>query len=54
MRHEYRPAVGLQFHPEECTERFPDGRSILEAFFRDVAGLVPLGAGDPAITEVQT
>ncbi len=35
MRHGDRPLLGVQFHPEEYTERFPDGKRILEAFFRD-------------------
>jgi GMP synthase-like glutamine amidotransferase len=35
MRHEARPLVGVQFHPEDYTERFPDGRRILEAFFAE-------------------
>ncbi|HLJ20031.1 MAG TPA: gamma-glutamyl-gamma-aminobutyrate hydrolase family protein [Stellaceae bacterium] len=33
MRHETRPLVGLQFHPEDYSDRFPDGRRILENFF---------------------
>ncbi len=34
MRHETRPLIGLQFHPEDYSERFPDGRRILENFLR--------------------
>jgi GMP synthase-like glutamine amidotransferase len=33
MRHEERPLVGVQFHPEDWTDRFPDGRAVLQAFF---------------------
>jgi GMP synthase-like glutamine amidotransferase len=33
MRHERRPLVSVQFHPEDWTDRFPDGRKILENFF---------------------
>lgn len=36
MRHLKRPIVGVQFHPELYTERFPDGKRILENFFREV------------------
>jgi len=35
MRHEKRPLIGVQFHPEEYTDRFPDGKHILQAFFRE-------------------
>jgi GMP synthase (glutamine-hydrolysing) len=35
MRHETRALIGVQFHPEDYTERFPDGRHFLEAFFRE-------------------
>lgn len=35
MRHTERPLVGVQFHPEDYTEAFPDGRRILEAFFAE-------------------
>lgn len=35
MRAAGRPLVSVQFHPEEYTERFPDGRRFLEAFFRE-------------------
>ncbi|MBM3494099.1 MAG: hypothetical protein FJX72_07240 [Armatimonadetes bacterium] len=34
MRHESRPLVGVQFHPEDYTDRFPDGKRMLEAFFK--------------------
>jgi anthranilate/para-aminobenzoate synthase component II len=34
MRHGSRPLVGLQFHPEDYTDRFPDGRTILRNFLR--------------------
>jgi GMP synthase (glutamine-hydrolysing) len=36
MRHLYRPLVSLQFHPEQYTDGFPDGKRILENFFREV------------------
>ncbi len=41
MRHLERPLVGVQFHPEDYTDRFPDGRHILEAFFASKAGSHP-------------
>jgi GMP synthase (glutamine-hydrolysing) len=34
MRHGSRPLVGLQFHPEDYTDRFSDGRTILRNFLR--------------------
>ncbi len=34
MRHTHRPLIGVQFHPEDYTDRFPDGKLMLEAFFR--------------------
>jgi GMP synthase (glutamine-hydrolysing) len=34
MRHEKRPLIGLQFHPEDYSDLFPDGRIILENFLR--------------------
>ncbi|NUQ70131.1 MAG: gamma-glutamyl-gamma-aminobutyrate hydrolase family protein [Chthonomonadales bacterium] len=34
MRHGRLPLVGVQFHPEDYTDRFPDGRYLLEAFLR--------------------
>jgi GMP synthase-like glutamine amidotransferase len=34
MRYETRPLVSVQFHPEEYTDAFPDGKAILENFFR--------------------
>lgn len=36
MRHESRPLIGFQFHPEDYTDRFPDGRAILRNFLREV------------------
>ncbi|HSV73724.1 MAG TPA: gamma-glutamyl-gamma-aminobutyrate hydrolase family protein [Chthonomonadales bacterium] len=51
MRHRQRPVVGLQFHPEDYTERFPDGRLVLEAFFADVAGLTANRTGCPGTSE---
>ena len=36
MRHESRPLIGLEFHPEDYSDRFPDGRIILENFFKEV------------------
>lgn len=38
MRHQERPIVSVQFHPEGYTDRFPDGRRILQNFFREVLG----------------
>ncbi len=34
MRHKSRPLTGLEFHPEDYSERFPDGRTILENFLQ--------------------
>ena len=34
MRHRDRPLYGVQFHPEDYSERFADGRRVLENFFR--------------------
>jgi len=36
MRHETRPIVSVQFHPEDYSDAFPDGRHILESFFSAV------------------
>lgn len=33
MRHRERPLYGLQFHPEDYSERFPDGQRLLQNFF---------------------
>jgi GMP synthase (glutamine-hydrolysing) len=38
MKHRARPLYGVQFHPEDYSDRFPDGRLLLENFFRRVAG----------------
>jgi len=35
MRHECRPLVGVQFHPEDYSDTFPDGRTILRNWFRE-------------------
>ena len=35
MRHTSRPLVSVQFHPEDYTDRFPDGKRFLEAFFAE-------------------
>lgn len=35
MRHAARPLLSLQGHPEEYREAFPDGKRILENFFRE-------------------
>ena len=34
FRHRHRPIYGVQFHPEEATDGYPDGRTILANFFR--------------------
>jgi len=36
MRHLHRPIVSVQFHPEQYTDRFPDGKRMPENFFREV------------------
>ena len=33
MQHRSRPLYGVQFHPEDYSDRFPDGRRLLENFF---------------------
>lgn len=33
IRHKTRPLYGFQFHPEDSTDRFPDGMTMLERFF---------------------
>lgn len=33
-RHRVRPFYGVQFHPEEATESYPDGFTILQNFFQ--------------------
>lgn len=33
-RHKVRPFYGVQFHPEEATEAYPDGFTILRNFFK--------------------
>ena len=33
FRHRYKPFYGVQFHPEEATEAYPDGFQILRNFF---------------------
>lgn len=35
IRHESRPLIGVQFHPEDYSDRFPDGRRFLQNFFRE-------------------
>lgn len=39
IAHEERPLYGVQFHPEAYDEKHPDGRVVLENFFR-LAGLI--------------
>ena len=39
MRHTTRPIYGTQFHPEEWTDAYPDGKKLLTNFFR-LAGLL--------------
>jgi GMP synthase-like glutamine amidotransferase len=34
MRHRSRPLYGVQFHPEDYSDRFPAGRTLLQNFFR--------------------
>ncbi len=38
IRHKHRPLYGFQFHPEDSTERFPDGITMLESFFQIAVG----------------
>jgi GMP synthase-like glutamine amidotransferase len=33
-RHPKKPLYGVQFHPEGYTDHYPDGRKVLESFFR--------------------
>jgi GMP synthase (glutamine-hydrolysing) len=39
LAHEDRPLFGTQFHPEDYDEANPDGRRLLENFFR-LAGIL--------------
>ncbi|MCX8182985.1 MAG: hypothetical protein N3F08_00990 [Crenarchaeota archaeon] len=34
MKHRERPLYGVQFHPQIFDEEHPDGRKILENFFK--------------------
>ncbi|MEM2936517.1 MAG: hypothetical protein QW231_05010 [Candidatus Bathyarchaeia archaeon] len=34
VKHKKRPLYGVQFHPQIYTEEHPDGKKILENFFR--------------------
>lgn len=34
MKHRERPLYGVQFHPEQWTDAFPHGRTVLENFLR--------------------
>jgi GMP synthase-like glutamine amidotransferase len=34
MSHRNRPLYGVQFHPEDYSNRFPDGQALLRNFFR--------------------
>ena len=45
--HTERPLFGVQFHPEEYDDAHPDGRKLLENFFRIVGGYTIL---TPAIS----
>jgi GMP synthase (glutamine-hydrolysing) len=47
MRHTSRPLVSVQFHPEDYTDRFPDGKRFLEAFFAE-ARRQPVASAPPA------
>ena len=38
IRHETRPVYGTEFHPEEYSEEYPDGKRLLSNFFR-ICGL---------------
>ncbi|MGQ9729872.1 MAG: glutamine amidotransferase-related protein [Candidatus Zipacnadales bacterium] len=33
-RHQHKPLYGVQFHPEAYTDYYPDGKRLLENFFR--------------------
>jgi GMP synthase-like glutamine amidotransferase len=35
MRHMSRPIISVEFHPEDFNTNFPDGRKILENFFKE-------------------
>ncbi len=43
MRHVSRPLIGVEFHPEDYTDRFSDGKRILRNFFRRAYDLNPPG-----------
>ncbi len=34
MAHRHRPLCGVQFHPEQVLEAYPDGQAVLRNFFR--------------------
>jgi GMP synthase-like glutamine amidotransferase len=38
MKHRSRSLYSVQFHPEDYSDRFPDGQRLLENFFRRIAG----------------
>ena len=38
MAHRDRPLIGVQFHPTIHNAEFPDGRRVLENFFRHYVG----------------
>lgn len=38
IRHETRPVYGTQFHPEDYSEEYPDGKRLLSNYFR-ICGL---------------
>lgn len=38
MRHAVRPIYGCQFHAENWTDAYPDGKKVMENFFK-IAGL---------------
>ena len=39
IRHTERPIYGTQFHPEQWTEEFQDGKRFMQNFFR-IAGII--------------
>ena len=39
IRQAGKPVYGTQFHPEQYTEEYPDGRKLLANFFR-IAGII--------------